>query len=64
TGELPFTGDNPGAVMMAHLQTPPPDPRGHAPGLSDSAAEAILQALSKDPKKRQSTAGEFANALG
>ncbi len=27
TGALPFTGDNPGAVILAHLQQTPPDPR-------------------------------------
>ncbi|MFM8320767.1 MAG: serine/threonine-protein kinase, partial [Chloroflexota bacterium] len=63
TGRLPLTGDNPGAVMMAHLQTPPPDPRSLAPHLPDFTALALLQALAKDPAERFASAGAFVQAL-
>jgi tRNA A-37 threonylcarbamoyl transferase component Bud32 len=63
TGELPFTGDNPGNIMMAHLQQPPPDPRDLQPDLTLRTSLAILQALEKDPENRQSKAAELAWAL-
>ncbi len=63
TGELPFQGDNPGAVMLAHLQQPAPDPREIIPALPDQVAEAIGHALAKDPDERYPTAGAFADVL-
>jgi len=64
TGELPFIGDNPGNIMMAHLQQSPPDPRDLLPDLPKEAAQAILQALEKEPENRQATASDLTNALG
>jgi hypothetical protein len=64
TGQLPFVADNPGAMMLAHLTLPPPDPRSLVPGLSDLAAAAILRALSKDPNDRFNTARALLEALG
>jgi serine/threonine protein kinase len=63
TGELPFQGDNPGAVMLAHLQQPAPDPRTLAPDLPENVAGAILRALAKDPEGRYATAGELVEAF-
>jgi eukaryotic-like serine/threonine-protein kinase len=63
TGGLPFVGDNPGAVLMAHMQQPAPDPRLARPDLPDRMADAILRALSKDPTERYRHAGEMVKAL-
>jgi serine/threonine protein kinase len=63
TGELPFKGEHPSAVMLGHLQEPPPDPRKLAPDLPDRAAEAILHALAKDPEERFPTAGALAGEI-
>lgn len=63
TGKLPFQGDNPGMVMLSHLQAPAPDPRQIIPDLPVASAEAILTALSKDPRDRFSSAGEFIRHL-
>ena len=64
TGQLPFHSDNAGAVLIAHLQQPAPDPRALAPGLPAEAAQAIQHALAKQPEDRFQTAGEFVAALG
>ena len=64
TGALPFAGDNPGAVLMAHLQEPVPDPRQLAPELPQDVAMATVRALAKEPADRFATAGELAVALG
>ncbi len=63
TGQLPFCVDNPGAMMLAHLQTPAPDPRILRPDLPEITALAILRSLEKEPDDRFATAGEMAEAL-
>jgi serine/threonine protein kinase len=64
SGELPFKGDHPSAVMLGHLQEPAPDPRDLIPGLPDTVAEAILSALAKDPDERPVSPGDLAKAIG
>jgi hypothetical protein len=64
TGELPFRGDNPGMVMLAHLQQPPPDPRVLVPELPDHIVRAIHRTLAKDPNARHATAAELVKAFG
>lgn len=63
TGELPFKHNHPGALLMAHLMQPPPDPRAQVSDLSDDAAYALRRALAKSPDDRWRTAGEFVQAL-
>ena len=63
TGELPFNHQNIGALLMAHMLQPPPDPRDIAPHLSPEAARAIQRALAKKPEARFPTTGEFVAAL-
>ena len=63
TGRLPFTGDSPGQIMLAHLQKPVPDPLTIVPDLPDRAAAALLQALAKHPDDRPATAVAFVKAL-
>ena len=63
TGELPFKYNNAGALLIAHMTQPPPDPRNLTPDLSDNAAQAIQQAMAKRPEDRFGTAGEFMRAF-
>lgn len=63
TGVLPFQNQNPGALLMAHLMQPPPDPRELIPQLSLSAAFAIQRAMAKRPDERFGSAGEFIEAV-
>ncbi len=63
TGELPFKQQNPGALLIAHLTQPPPNPRDLVPDLSREAAHAIQRAMAKSPGERFATAGELAAAL-
>jgi serine/threonine-protein kinase len=63
TGELPFGHSNVGALLLAHLNQPPPDPRNLVPDLTSDAAHAIRRAMAKSPAERFATAGEFAAAL-
>jgi serine/threonine-protein kinase len=63
TGVLPFKHNNPGALVLAHLNQPPPDPREKTPDLPESAAFAVMRAMAKNPDERLTTAGEFVAAL-
>jgi tRNA A-37 threonylcarbamoyl transferase component Bud32 len=63
TGRLPFTADHPGGMVIAHLDTDPPDPREFAPELPENAASAIRRALAKSRRDRFSTAKEFIRAM-
>ncbi len=63
TGQLPFQHNNIGALLIAHLNQPAPDPRAIVPGLSNGIADAIQRAMEKNPDHRYATAGEFIHAL-
>ncbi len=63
TGELPFIHNNMGAMVMAHLMQPPPDPQRIIPELPFNAAHAIVTAMAKKPENRFDTAHEFINTI-
>jgi hypothetical protein len=63
TGQVPFDARGATAVLLAHLQQPPPDPRRLRPDLPDCAARAVLRALAKRPSGRFGSAGEMWTAL-
>lgn len=62
TGERPFKG-SPAQIMFAHLQQPPPDPRGTEPSIPTQVAETILRALSKQPDDRYPSARAMTLAM-
>jgi tRNA A-37 threonylcarbamoyl transferase component Bud32 len=59
TGELPFKRSNLGALLIAHMHQPAPDPRQVTPRLPQKVAEAVMRAMAKEPIARHATAGEF-----
>jgi serine/threonine-protein kinase len=63
TGKLPFGGDTAMAVVMAHIQSPPPKPRSLNPKLPAELEAAILRCLEKDPARRWQTADQLLEAL-
>jgi serine/threonine-protein kinase len=63
TGQLPFKRPDIGALLLAHLTAPPPDPRDLLPDLPRSTARAVQKAMAKQPVERFSTAQEFVSAL-
>ena len=63
TGGLPFTGDSVMAVVMAHIQTPPPKPRTLNGTLPPELETVILRALEKDPARRWQGMDELLEAL-
>jgi len=63
TGETPFRGQNPFAIMNDRLLNNPIPPREVDPSISPQLQEVIYRALERDPKNRYSTAREFARDL-
>jgi len=59
TGEPPFTGPTPSAVVHGHLHQPPPELPADIP---DDARAAVTRALEKDPTRRWSDADDLAAA--
>lgn len=63
TGRFPFEGEEIMALVVAHLQTDPIDPREHVAELPEHQAQAIMRALSKSPGERFASVAEFAEAF-
>ena len=63
TGRLPFRGESALAVVMAHIQQPPPRPRSLNPKLPPELEAAIVKGLEKDPARRWQTADALLDAL-
>ncbi|GHO46490.1 WD40 repeat domain-containing serine/threonine protein kinase [Ktedonospora formicarum] len=63
TGITPFEGGGPLEVMLKHIQEEPPSPREFNQRLSQELADALLQALAKDPGQRPSSCLAFVREL-
>jgi serine/threonine protein kinase len=62
-GHVPFTGDSPTAIMMKHIQEPPPSILDERTDLPEGVGPVVARALAKRPEDRFQTAGELALAL-
>ncbi|MCA1555411.1 MAG: serine/threonine protein kinase, partial [Acidobacteria bacterium] len=62
-GHVPFTGESATAIMLKHLQEPPPLVSDERRDLPAAVGQVIARALSKLPEERQESAGELAEAL-
>jgi len=60
TGETPFKGANPFAIMNDRLLNNPVPPRELNPEISPQLQEVIYRAIEREPQNRYSTANEFA----
>ena len=63
TGEAPFQGPNPFAIMNDRLLNNPVPPRQIDPSISPQLQEIIYRALERDPKNRYAKASELARDL-
>jgi len=63
TGETPFSGPNPFAVMNDRLVNDPPAAREINPEISVQMQEILYRAMERDPENRFAGAREFAAAL-
>lgn len=63
TGETPFTGDNPFAVMNRRMVTEPASARALNPEIEAALDRVILRSLARNPEHRYGTARDLARAL-
>ena len=63
TGRLPFERPDTGAILLAHLNSPPPDAREVIQDLPRPAARAVQKAMAKNLHERFSSAKEFVAEL-
>ena len=63
TGELPFRGDNPMALMNQIMNVPHPDPRKSNPKIVKPLVTIIDKTLEKDRKKRYQKASQLRDHL-
>ncbi len=63
TGTPPFSGNNPAAVMMQHINTIPTLPALINPALPAALATIIIRSIAKDPWARFPTASAMVEAL-
>lgn len=63
TGQLPYTSENPTALLMQHMRDPVPRPAAYVPGLPPVVEHIILRAMAKDPAARYQHALEMAAEL-
>lgn len=62
-GEVPFTAENPTALMLKQAEDVPPPLSAFCDDLPDGVEPIVLKALAKNPDMRHQTAGEFADDL-
>lgn len=60
TGQPPFVGSTTVEVLLAAQRGEPPAPREIAPGVPNVLEAICMRALSKDPEKRYTSAGDLA----
>jgi serine/threonine protein kinase len=63
TGRLPFRGQTPIAVAIAHKSEPPPRPRSLRHDVPAWLERVVLTCLEKDPSRRYSSAADLASEL-
>lgn len=62
-GETPFDATTPMALVMMHVNEPPPPPTSINPDIPTAVEDIIFKAIAKDPAERFQTAKEMAQAL-
>ena len=62
-GDVPFSGENFVAVVLRHVNEPPPSVRERRPDVSPRLAAAVDRALAKDPARRFPSMAALAREL-
>jgi serine/threonine-protein kinase len=63
TGRMPFSGDTVMAVVLSHIQKPPPPPRSVNPKVPPDLEAIILRCLEKQPDRRYQSVGDILKDL-
>jgi len=63
SGSLPFEGDSPLAVVLKHVNDPPPLPQSKNPRIDPKIAVIIIKCMEKERSARYQSVGELYEAL-
>jgi len=63
TGSLPFDGDSPLAVVLKHVNDPPPLPQSKNPRIEPKIAVIIMKCLEKEPGARFQSVADLYESL-
>lgn len=63
TGRVPYERETDYALMHAHVQERPPDPRSLVSSIPKELERVILKSIEKEPSRRFQSAAEFRQAL-
>jgi serine/threonine protein kinase len=63
TSVVPFDSPTPTAIVVKHVNDPPPSPRALNPNISPAVESVVLRAIEKGRDARPQTAGELAREL-
>lgn len=63
TGDRPFTGENPGAILHRILSEDPQPPHERDPGIPQSLSAWVMHALAKEPARRYCSCMSMADDL-
>ena len=63
TGRLPFEAENPMAMILKHIQTPPPSPRQYNTQIPEGLERVILLCIEKEPEQRYQRVSELLSVL-
>ncbi|MHC5040305.1 MAG: protein kinase domain-containing protein, partial [Planctomycetota bacterium] len=59
TGDMPYVGETPIAIVLQHIQAPIPNPQEKNPDLSDETCKIVRKMMAKEPEERYQNAGEL-----
>ena len=63
TGQTPYHGNSPGAIMLAHVNEDVPDPSSIIPSLHQETVDLVMLAMAKNRDDRYSNYAAFKQAL-
>jgi serine/threonine-protein kinase len=63
TGSVPYSGDNPMAVLYQHIEGSRQPPSARNPAIDPEIEAFILKAMAVNPDERYQSAGELLGAL-
>ncbi|MFB0533876.1 MAG: protein kinase [Anaerolineae bacterium] len=63
TGEIPYKGDTPIAIVLEHMTAPVPSVRSLRPDIPEEVNRIIARCMAKEPRDRYQTAAELVRAI-
>lgn len=63
TGEVPYKGDTPIAIVLEHMTAPVPSVRSLRPDVPEEVGKIVARCMAKEPRGRYQTAAELVRAI-